>query len=154
MVLSTSNPLLWIVSANDLCYEWKEICLGSAHEPKIIQDWEPPAHGFLKLDFDGSSMGNPIPSGIGRVLRDEFGAVRWAFAGPIGVADANEDEVRAIHQGIKLLVKEDMNRLVLEGDSFNVIRWLKGSHSYPWRFVPYFDEIQDRVGEASISFIM
>ncbi|XP_077240345.1 uncharacterized protein LOC143881241 [Tasmannia lanceolata] len=130
-----------------------EICLSSEQDPKVMQKWESRDPGMLKLNFDGSSLGNPGSSGIGEVLRDELGKVRWAFVGPIGVANSSEVEVRAVHRGIRLLENEDLNKVVVvEEDSLNVIRWLKGSHVHPCQFARFFDEILDRVGEANISF--
>jgi exonuclease III len=42
--------------------------------------WSPPPPGFLKLNFDGASRGNPGPAGLGAVLRNHLGPVwgdRW-----------------------------------------------------------------------------
>ncbi|XP_077252022.1 uncharacterized protein LOC143891303 [Tasmannia lanceolata] len=97
-------------------------------------------------------MGNHGPSGIGGLLRNEGGEVIWAFRGPIGVADANEAEVKAMYHGIKLLQNVDLNKIEVEGDSLNVIRWLRGSKAIPWRFASLFDEIRERIGVASVSF--
>ncbi|XP_077222065.1 uncharacterized protein LOC143855898 [Tasmannia lanceolata] len=97
-------------------------------------------------------MGNPGPSIIGGLLRNEEGEVIWAFGGPIEVADANEAEVRVVHQGIKFLHNVNLNKVVVEGDSLDVIRWLRGVKVVPWRFASLFDEIWDKIGVASISF--
>ncbi|XP_077228528.1 uncharacterized protein LOC143861493 [Tasmannia lanceolata] len=110
------------VSAYELWHGWKEICNGSSSDPKVVQVWKPPAQGILRLNFDGSSMGNPRPLGIGGLLRDEDGVVLWAFRGPIGVAEASEAEFHAAHQDIKMLQNVDLNKVVVEGDSLNVIR--------------------------------
>ena len=36
--------------------------------------WERPSHGWVKLNTDGSSLGNPGPAGGGGVIHDEEGA--------------------------------------------------------------------------------
>ncbi|XP_077225513.1 uncharacterized protein LOC143858674 isoform X3 [Tasmannia lanceolata] len=140
------------ISSYDLWHGWKEICYSEERRQKAMLKWEPPHVGFIKLNFDSSSLGNPGPSGIGGVLRNENGEVVWAFAGPIGVADALEAEVRAVHQGMILLGQEILGNLVVEGDLLNVIRWLKGTSSHPWRFDHYFDEIKDCIGDAAVIF--
>ncbi|XP_077249412.1 uncharacterized protein LOC143888916 [Tasmannia lanceolata] len=88
----------------------------------------------------------------GVVLRDHEGLVIWAFAGPIGIANADEAEVRAVHQGIKLLVGGRWNNIVVEGDSDSVVRWLSKPLGWPWGFDHLFNEIRDLVGAMEISF--
>ncbi|XP_077232383.1 uncharacterized protein LOC143869472 [Tasmannia lanceolata] len=144
-----SLELFRFVSTYDLWHEWTEICTASTNNPNVVQAWSPAPQGILKLNFDGSSLG---PAGIGGLLRDENGDVIWAFSGPIGVAGSNEVEVQAIYQGICFLQSEDLNRVEIEGDSLNVIRWVREKHLVLWRFAALFDEIQDRVGSSSISF--
>jgi len=36
-----------------------------------INIWKPPPHGFLKVNIDGASKGNPGLAGFGGVIRDE-----------------------------------------------------------------------------------
>ncbi|XP_077242350.1 uncharacterized protein LOC143882832 [Tasmannia lanceolata] len=92
----------------------------SISNPKFIQVWSSLSHGTLKLNFDGSSLGNLGPASNGGLLRTEGGVVIWDFSGPIGVVDANEAGVRAIHHGINLLRITDLNKVVVEGDSLNL----------------------------------
>ncbi|XP_077239748.1 uncharacterized protein LOC143880655 [Tasmannia lanceolata] len=147
-----SLPRFDFVSAFDLWYGWLEVCSSVERSSNIVQAWVPPEEGSCKLNFDGSSLGNPGPAGIGGVLRDDKGEVIWSFAGPIGIADSNEAEVPAAHQGIKLLEVEYLNNVVVEGDSINVIRWLSGSHRFLWRFTDLFNEILDIIGDSQVEF--
>ncbi|XP_077252634.1 uncharacterized protein LOC143892046 [Tasmannia lanceolata] len=59
----------------------------------------------------------PGPAGVGGVLRNEIGKILWAYAGG---TDATETEVRAVHQGLELIQKIFLNRVVIEGVSSNV----------------------------------
>lgn len=51
--------------------------------------------GFLKLNFDGSSRGNPGLSGFGCVIRDHQGDNFCVIAGPLGHGDSIKAEVLA-----------------------------------------------------------
>ncbi|XP_077232621.1 uncharacterized protein LOC143869967 [Tasmannia lanceolata] len=90
-----------------------------------------PDPDWLKLNFDGANLGNPGPAGIGGVLRDENGVTKWAFSGPIGIENSNEAKIKAILHGIRLMEGRDLDRLIVEGDSLNVIIWLDGKVSSP-----------------------
>jgi exonuclease III len=46
--------------------------------------WSPPPPGFLKLNFDGASRGNPGPAGLGAVLRNHWGKITHLIAGFLG----------------------------------------------------------------------
>lgn len=40
-----------------------------------MKEWEPPAEGLVKINFNGSSIGNPGLAGFGCVARDSHGRV-------------------------------------------------------------------------------
>ncbi|XP_077253864.1 protease Do-like 5, chloroplastic, partial [Tasmannia lanceolata] len=106
----------------------KEICASGEKNVPASPQWTAPDQGFFKLNFEGSSFGNPGPSGIWRVLKDDKGMTRWAFSGPIVVADSNETELKAALQGIICSYASIPSRLIVEGDSLNVVRWMDDSH--------------------------
>ncbi|XP_077249218.1 uncharacterized protein LOC143888674 [Tasmannia lanceolata] len=97
-------------------------------------------------------MGNRGPAGIGGVLRNELREVFWAFAGPLGEEDAIEYEVQAVHHGLRLVSREGIDNVIVEGDSLNVIRWLRGPQKPPWRFDNLFDKMFDLVKPLSAAF--
>ncbi|XP_077225752.1 uncharacterized protein LOC143858925 [Tasmannia lanceolata] len=98
---------------------------------------------MLKLNFDGSSFGNPGDAGIEGLCRDSKEDVLWV---------ANEAEVRAVNRGIKFLDNSLLDKVIVEGDSSNVVRWFLGAASPPWRFLSFFEEIDDIVLDSSIMF--
>ncbi|XP_059064238.1 aspartyl protease family protein 2-like [Cryptomeria japonica] len=48
---------------------------GQKDNMRKAASWSPPNLGWLKLNFDGASRGNPGPSGIRYVIRDHTGAI-------------------------------------------------------------------------------
>ncbi|XP_077215790.1 uncharacterized protein LOC143850421 [Tasmannia lanceolata] len=140
------------VSAFSSWEGWREVCFSRERRHKIVQRWEPPPPGMVKLNFDGACFGNLGPAGVGGLCRNDHGEVEWAYSGPIGSFDASEAEVRAVFYGIKGLKGEMLDKTIVEGDSLNVIRWLKGGVPPPWRFSSIFDEIDDLISGSSIVF--
>ena len=65
---------------------------------KIVKQvrWEKPCSGWLKLNTDGASMGNPGLAGGGGLLRDEDGSWIGGFARKIGISSSFTTELWAI----------------------------------------------------------
>ncbi|XP_077232068.1 uncharacterized protein LOC143866141 [Tasmannia lanceolata] len=141
------------VSAYDLWEGWGVVCLSSEWANKVVQRWEPPPQGVLKINFDGACFGNPGPAGVGGLCRDDAGKILWSFWGPLGVTDATEAEVQAAFNGIKKVSMDCPKSVIVEGNSFNVIRWLRGGMAPPWRFLDLFDEMEDILVESDIELI-
>jgi len=62
--------------------------------------WQPPPHGFLKFNIDGSSKGNHGDVGYEGVIRDEEGNIKVIFHSHFGRETNNMDELMAIEQGL------------------------------------------------------
>ncbi|XP_077242317.1 putative germin-like protein 2-3 [Tasmannia lanceolata] len=73
-----------------------------------------PDLAWLEVSFNGSNLGNQEPSGIGGILGDENGLTRWAFSSLIRIKDSNKVEVRAILLEIRLLVRREVDNLLVE----------------------------------------
>lgn len=54
---------------------------------KAVRQWMPPQKGVLKLNFDGSSKGNPGLGGLGCVIRDSNSSIVQIICGPLGSCD-------------------------------------------------------------------
>ncbi|XP_077252684.1 uncharacterized protein LOC143892103 [Tasmannia lanceolata] len=58
------------VSAFNLWEGWRVVCFSGESRSQVVQEWEAPPIGWMKLNFDGSSLGNPGPAGIGGLYCD------------------------------------------------------------------------------------
>ncbi|CAA0823413.1 Polynucleotidyl transferase- ribonuclease H-like superfamily protein [Striga hermonthica] len=74
------------------------------------------------LHTDGSSMGNPGPSGFGAVLRSHEGVWIEGISGNIGIADNTLAELIAILEGLKLAVSRRCTTLTCYSDSQESLR--------------------------------
>lgn len=73
------------LSLLDFRRDWKTYILMRILKKNIIINcWSPPPSRTLKLNFDGSSLGNPGSSGFGGAIRDSNGDIVRVVAGPIG----------------------------------------------------------------------
>eukprot|EP00253_Pinus_taeda_P003926 PITA_03926 len=75
-----------------------------------------PGEHFIKLNFDGASKGNPGPAGLGGIFRDNKEKTRWVFAEWGGEMTNNEAELWAMHQGLRIAVRNRYMNLEIEGD--------------------------------------
>ncbi|XP_011622986.1 uncharacterized protein LOC105420578 [Amborella trichopoda] len=92
-----------------------------------------PPMDSLKLNFDGSSIGNPDPIEIGGLLRDHEGSTIFSYVGPCGNTTANQAEISSLLPGLKIIVSKGISgENLIEGDSFNVIKWCKQEQRMPW----------------------
>ena len=115
----------------------------------ITKIFQPPPTGFLKLNFDGASKGNPGQAGIGDIFRNFQASAIRICSFPIGFATNNEAELMAIKQGLLIATREKNQRLIVEGDSAMTIgiiqkpqqgsNWEKISKS--WRTTRLIEEI-------------
>lgn len=84
-----------------------------------------PRENFIKLNFDGASKGNPDEAGFGGIFRDSNKQVRWIFADWAGEMTNNEAEFWALHQGLRIVVRNSYMNLEITGDSQIAIEMLK-----------------------------
>ena len=80
------------------------------HSP---QCWQRSTQGFIKLNFDGASKGNPGQAGIGGVFRDSQGEVCRFYALDLGYATNTEAELASLQHGLIIAKSEQFHRLIV-----------------------------------------
>ena len=94
--------------------------------------WEPPPPGWIKLNFDGASRGNPGKAGIGCIIRDEYGNRLVERSKPLAKVTNNMAELEAVKEGINLSIKLKIKKLMIEGDSQIIINALRKGVTPNW----------------------
>ena len=84
---------------------------------------------ILKIFFDGSSHGNPGPSGIGIIVFDESGRILDKFSRFIGFGTNNEAEYRALIESLRKAMQLGAEKVELYSDSELVVNQIKGVYS-------------------------
>lgn len=68
-------------SSYDFAHHFEKVRLLSKPHPAVrICEWQALEPSVLKFNVDGSSLGNPGPSGIGGVIRNDMGMVLGVFS--------------------------------------------------------------------------
>ncbi|HJM36477.1 MAG: ribonuclease H [Dehalococcoidales bacterium] len=80
------------------------------------------------IKTDGASRGNPGPSGIGAVIRNEMGKVIASISQPIGLATNNQAEYRAVIAALEKVMKLGVNQVDLRTDSELIVRQVSGRY--------------------------
>lgn len=103
--------------------------------------WCAPEKDWIKINFDGASSGNPGPSGIGCVIRDEYGTVLVDCAEFIGTTTNNVVEFCAALRGLELGREVGARKIHLEGDSLLTINAISQKCTPNWNLHKWLDQI-------------
>ncbi|XP_042495054.1 uncharacterized protein LOC122074287 [Macadamia integrifolia] len=79
--------------------------------------WRRPQVNWIKLNFDGSSMGNPGRAGASGIFRNHMGAVMDSYKIFIGVSKVFQAEVEGLMVGLMRAREMGITRLWVETDS-------------------------------------
>ncbi|XP_058103383.1 uncharacterized protein LOC131246940 [Magnolia sinica] len=103
------------------------------HSASIQVKWRQPTPGWVKLNVDGSSLGNPGPSGGGGICRNDSSAFILGFTVAYGVGSNNMAELFAIYDGMMLCLEKGLDTIILESDSKLLIDSLIKQSKTPWK---------------------
>ncbi|XP_041021291.1 uncharacterized protein K02A2.6-like [Juglans microcarpa x Juglans regia] len=99
-----------------------------APKPKQVrvERWSRPQDGWVKLNTDGSSLGNPGLAGAGGVLHDH-------------------NEMHSVLEGIRRCYHLGFSHVEIETDSQLLVNWIiKGTYNI-WYLEDYWDELHDYI---------
>lgn len=94
--------------------------------------WESPPHGWVKINFDGASKGNPGNAECVVVLRDEWGVCKTIKCIPIGSQTNHVAEAIASYHGLVLDKEANCTKIWFEGNSLNIINYLNNVFLPSW----------------------
>lgn len=114
--------------------------------------WKLPQSTSFKLNIDGSSLGNPGPSGAGVVLRNCWGEVIAAEYHFIGIATNVYAETKALLFGLQLCIRLGYAGVHVESDSAILLQYLDNPQSWPWRLFHELSEINRLIASHTFHF--
>ena len=91
--------------------------------PQIIR-WHASPNLYIKINTDGSALGNPGIVGARGILRDHLGHWISGFSLHVGLAMNNMAELVVVRQGLAMAWTMCFNYIQLELDSKVVLTWL------------------------------
>ncbi|AED94885.1 Polynucleotidyl transferase, ribonuclease H-like superfamily protein [Arabidopsis thaliana] len=108
-------------------------------QPRVerLIGWVLPCVGWVKVNTDGASRGNPGLASAGGVLRDCEGAWCGGFSLNIGRCSAQHAELWGVYYGLYFAWEKKVPRVELEVDSEAIVGFLKTgiSDSHPLSFL-------------------
>ncbi|XP_070032487.1 uncharacterized protein [Nicotiana tomentosiformis] len=114
--------------------------------------WEFPALGWIKVNTDGASRGNPGRSSIGFVLRNEEGNVVYARGKEIPETTNNEAEAWAILEGLSYCVNQQYTQVLIQTDLMPLKNVLDEVWIAPWNVTEIVEEINKLRHRCTITF--
>ena len=82
----------------------------------------------VTIFVDGASRGNPGPSAIGVIIKDEQGLPIIRISQAIGRTTNNQAEYRAIITALEAAIKSGARQVTLNSDSELVVRQVRGQY--------------------------
>ncbi|XXG79775.1 hypothetical protein AAC387_Pa09g0774 [Persea americana] len=114
---------------------------GSSGFPQ--EKWSPPSEGFVKLNFHGTV--NPIIEaiGIGGIVRDSKGEVKIAYSCLMGISHPLEAELKALHQGVFLCIRNGFKKVIIEGSCLILVESLGNAKKLSGEFMQLWSALMD-----------
>jgi ribonuclease HI len=93
--------------------------LGTTSKHHVVRQvrWNLPPEGYIKINVDGSSFGNPGNAGFGGLLRNDMGIWIQGFSGSCGRASNLLAELSAIWKGLQIAWDLGYRSIIMESDS-------------------------------------
>lgn len=105
----------------------------------------------MELNFDGSSMGNPGPTGFGCIVRDDFSNIVLVLSGPLGWCDCTKAEMLGLLEELCGLKCLGIQCWLLEGDSKVVVSLALGKCDGSWKMAHFVWEIKSLTLDLEVS---
>ncbi|KAK4363661.1 hypothetical protein RND71_018902 [Anisodus tanguticus] len=94
--------------------------------------WKTPDQGWVKLNSDGCSKGNPGLREGGGAIRDNFDNLVMVYVKYLNIQSNNYAEAIALKTRIDWCINNGIRKLVFETDSMMPVNWILDSASIPW----------------------
>lgn len=104
------------------------------------------------MNVDGSSKGNPGPSGSDDVIKDSFGKILVAFSYFFGERTNMVAECMALMESSCLCQEHGFNHVEVELDSQVLVRMLNSEVATPWKIMEAIAKIQQDNNNGSFQF--
>jgi len=137
-----------------ICTDLREGDVGVSERQEVVIQWMPPPPGWILLNTDGASKGNPGKAGGGGVLRDDKGTWICGFGESMGTCTVMKAEIKAVLRGLRLAYSLDIKRLWVQVDSSTLAGMLKGDFKYCAEHAPILSQCKDLINHEGWQVII
>ncbi|XP_075077439.1 uncharacterized protein LOC142164147 [Nicotiana tabacum] len=117
-------------------HKWKDLLVMMENfTPKLKVTkvmWEPPSTGWLKVNTDGASRGNPGRSSIGFCIRNENGDIVKSVGREIEETTNTVAEAKAMLEALRFCRLQQYSHVWLQTDSMLLKKIMDGIWKPPW----------------------
>ncbi|XP_070039282.1 uncharacterized protein [Nicotiana tomentosiformis] len=113
--------------------------------------WEYSSPGWVKVNTNGASRGNPGRSSIGFVLRNEEGDVLYACGKEVQEGTNSESEAKAMLEALRYCVEHDFILIELHTDSMLITNVVTGVWTVPWSVAAYVEDIKELMAQCNVT---
>lgn len=89
--------------------------------PQVVHCWHLLVGNILKLNFDGSSLGNLGQLGIGGSIYDASGTCIVAYLGPLGHGDSFSVDIKSLLFGLRLIHSKGVASHNIEVEGYSTV---------------------------------
>jgi hypothetical protein len=140
------SPSIMVRKATDQLHDFskaeerRRVTHVQGSRPRCVR-WERPAEGFVKLNWDAAINRSTGKTGVGVVARDETGLVVAAMsASRPCITDPATAEAVAAWMMAELCIKLDLRRVIVEGDSVEMVTALQREGECNGRYGHFVDD--------------
>ncbi|XP_042956358.1 uncharacterized protein LOC122292186 [Carya illinoinensis] len=116
-----------------------------APKPKKVRvvRWSRPLYDWVKLNTDGSSLGNSGLAGAGGVIHDHCGKLCMAYSVSLGQGSNNFAELHGVLEGIRRCYHLGYLHVEIETDSQLIVNWITNGNCNVWYLEDFWEELQE-----------
>lgn len=92
--------------------------------------------------MDGASKGNPNKVGGSGIYRDKEGKIICTFAKYYSIQNNHKAELEVMLRAVDLVFREGCSRVIVEGDSMNVVNLIKGEVEPNWKHQAMINDVK------------
>jgi ribonuclease HI len=110
--------------------------------------WSRPSVGKLKVNIDGSYLGNPGHSGGGIVVRDSEANVVLAASYYFSMGTSLQAEIQSLKYALDLCYSHNLSDFVIESDSRLLVDFVHSRATWPWMYCDLLTEVCAKLVQA------
>ena len=111
--------------------------------------WEKPQRGWVRLNTDGSALGNLGRAGCGSIIPNEHGDWLGGFSRNIGVTTSFIAELWALRDGLILCHNLNFHAIVIHTDAQAIVEAIKNASYSNHIVMPIVDDCRQLISQLA-----
>ncbi|KAK4409276.1 putative ribonuclease H protein [Sesamum angolense] len=104
--------------------------------------------GWFKLNADGASKGNLGVAGAGGIITNHLSQTVLAFQEHLGLTSNTTTELKAIYEGVKLCIDNNIRKIWVEIDAKVALKLIPSPSQGPWHLQNLLQQIRNLLSQT------